>query len=105
MTELRLSEVLKELYALKEENQSLKIDNDFLQKQNTALKMRCSKYSLEIKELSDELADLKFTRNYLTSEDAGKKFAQSLLSQPMTNEDLAIEAAENCYVPYNGDDF
>ena len=67
------------LKELEEENQSLRLDNYFLQRQNTALKMRCSKYSLEIKELSDELDDLKFTHNYLTSEDAGKAFAESLI--------------------------
>ena len=79
MTELRLSEVLKELYALREENQSLKIDNDFLQKQNAACKLRCSKYSLRIQELESEVADLRFTHKYLTSEEAGKAFAESLI--------------------------
>ena len=76
---LKLSEVLEEIYALREENQSLKIDNDFLQRQNNALKIRCSKYAIEIRELTDEVNDLRFTHKYLTSEEAGKQFAQELL--------------------------
>ena len=103
MTDIK--DVLIELEALREENQSLKIDNDFLQKQNRALKLRCGKYSLEIKELQDEIADMKFTRKYLTAEDAGKAFARELLGKPMTREDLAIEAAEDRYVPYTAEDF
>jgi hypothetical protein len=76
---LTLDEVLNELYQLREENHSLKVDNDFLQRQNNALKLRCSKYAIEIRELTDEITDMKFTRKYLTSEDAGKQFAQELL--------------------------
>ena len=102
---IKLDEVLEELHTLREENQSLKIDNDFLQRQNSACKMRCSQYAIENKELRDEIADLRFTHKYLTSEEAGRAFARELLGQPMTEEDLAIEAAENAYVPYNGDDF
>ena len=76
---IKLDEVLEELYYLREENQSLRLDNDFLQRQNNALKMRCSKYCLENRKLQEEIADMKFTRKYLTSEEAGKRFAQELL--------------------------
>ena len=80
MTEkLKLSEVLEELYYLREENQQLKVDNDFLQRQNNACKLRCSKYAIENQQLRDEIADMKFTRKYLTSEEAGRRFAQELL--------------------------
>ena len=48
---------------------------------------------------------MKFTRKYLTAEDAGKAFARELLGKPMTREDLAIEAAEDRYVPYTAEDF
>ena len=89
---LKLSELLEELQALREENKSIKLDNDFLQRQNNALKIRCSKYAIEIRELTDEVNDLQFANNHL-------------LSTPMTPEEVAIEEAENCYVPYNGDDF
>ena len=78
-TKLKLSEVLEELYYLREENQSLRLDNDFLQRQNNACKMRCSKYAIENQQLRDEIADMKFTRKYLTSEEAGRRFAQELL--------------------------
>ena len=89
---LKLSEVLEELYHLREENQSLKIDNDFLQRQNAACKMRCSKYALEIQQLSDEIADLRFTHKYLTAEEAGKAFACELLGK--TYDPIDVEEAE-----------
>lgn len=77
--EIKLDEVLEELCFLREENESLKLDNDFLQRQNNALKMRCSKYCLQVRDLESEIADMKFTRKYLTSEEAGRRFAQELL--------------------------
>ena len=122
----KLDEVLEELYHLREENSALKVDNDFLQQENrrlltehrdlrdetqwqnrqiTALKFRCSDYSRKIQKLESEIADMRFTRKYLTSEEAGRAFARELLGKPMTEEDLAIEAGENGYRPYNGDDF
>ena len=100
-----IKNILLELEALQEENQSLKIDNEFLRKQNASCKMRCSKYAIENQELRDEIADMKFTRKYLTSEEAGKAFARELLGKPMTREELAIEAAENGYTPYTAEDF
>ena len=74
-------------------------------KQIDDLKARCKELSEENLILKNEISDMKFTRKYLTSEEAGKALAMELLGQPMTEEDLAIEAAENCYVPYSGDDF
>ena len=71
--------LLEELQTLKKENHSLKVDNDFLQKQNRALKLRCGKYCLQISDLESEIQDMKFTRKYLTSEEAGRQFAKELL--------------------------
>jgi hypothetical protein len=102
---LKLDEVLEELYHLREENQSLKIDNDFLQKQNAACKLRCGKFAIKVRELESEIADMKFTHKMLNSEEAGRAFARELLGKPMTREELAIEAAENAYEHYTGDDF
>ena len=48
---------------------------------------------------------MKFTHKMLNSEEAGRAFARELLGKPMTREELAIEAAENAYEPYTGDDF
>jgi hypothetical protein len=101
----RISEILIEIQELKEENQSLRLDNDFLQRQNKALKLRCSNYCLQVRDLESEIKDLRFTHKYLTSEEAGRAFARELLGKPMTEEDLAIEAGENGYKPYTGDDF
>ena len=53
----------------------LEQENEFLDKQNKALKLRCGKYCLENKELRSEIEDLKFTKNFLSSEDAGEMFA------------------------------
>ena len=75
---LKLDEVLEELYALREQNHELKVDNDFLQRQNNALKMRCSNYCLQIRDLESEIEDMKFTRKYLTAEEAGRQFAREL---------------------------
>jgi len=119
-------DLCRKLGQLEEENKQLRQDNkvlgdeltyfkelsadyedeiNFLKRQNEALKLRCSNYSLRIGELETEIADMKFTRKYLTSEEAGKAFARELLGKPMTEEELAIEAAENAYIPYVGDDF
>ena len=103
--ELKLDEVLEELYYLREENQSLRLDNDFLQKQNAACKLRCGKFAIQVRELESEIADMKFVHKMLNSEEAGRAFARELLGKPMTPEELTIEAAENAYVPYTGDDF
>ena len=102
---IKLDEVLEELYYLREENQSLRLDNDFLQKQNAACKLRCGKFAIKVRELESEIADMKFVHKMLNSEEAGRAFARELLGKPMTHEDLAIEAAENAYEPYTGDDF
>lgn len=75
---LKLDEVLEELYALREQNHELKVDNDFLQRQNNALKMRCSNYCLQVRDLESEIEDMKFTRKYLTSEEAGRQLAREL---------------------------
>ena len=67
-------DMCKTIEELTNENQDLKLDNDFLQKQNN-----CSKYCLQVQELESEIADMRFTRKYLTSEEAGRRFAQELL--------------------------
>ena len=69
----------RKIEQLENENQSLRIDNDFLQRQNRSLKLRCSKASIQVRELESEIADLRFTHNYLTSEEAGRQFARELL--------------------------
>ena len=55
---IKLDEVLEELYYLREENQSLRLDNDFLQRQNAACKLRCGKLAIQVRELESEIADM-----------------------------------------------
>ena len=57
----------------------LEKENEFLDKQNRALKLRCGKYSLRISDLESEIQDMKFTHKMLNSEEAGKAFARELL--------------------------
>lgn len=52
---------------------------NFLKRQNEALKLRCSNYSLRIGELETEIADMKFTKKYLNSEEVGKCFAKEII--------------------------
>ena len=82
----RLAELEKENKQLQQDLKQVSIheemlvkENEFLDKQNRALKLRCGKYSLRISDLESEIQDMKFTRKYLTSEEAGKRFAQELL--------------------------
>ena len=81
------------IIALEKENQEIKVDNDFLQRQNAACKFRCREYATKVHELELEVADLRFTHKYLTSEEAGTQLAQELL-HPDTNFIKAEEAAE-----------
>ena len=64
--------------------------------------------------LSKELQDIKqmsmfeFGNTYCSDESLandGKIFARSLLGHRMTDEDIAIQAAENGYKPYTAEDF
>lgn len=83
-------------------------------KQITDLKAQCKELSEENLFLKSEIQDMKFTRKYLTSEDAGKAFARELLGKPMTESDIAeeqfIENGEAYYertwnLACEGDDF
>ena len=94
-----------ELTYFKELSAEYEDEINFKTRQNNALKLRCSSYSLRIGKLETEIADMKFTQKMLNSEEAGRAFARELLGKPMTEEELAIEAAENAYIPYVGDDF
>ena len=81
LNNFELYEIDGETYSLEEIKGFIEASEKtaFLKRQNTALKMRCSKYCLENRKLQEEIADMKFTRKYLTSEEAGKRFAQELL--------------------------
>ena len=64
-----------------------------LAKTNFILKQECRSLTAENQSLKLEIKDMRFTRKYLTGEEAGKQFAQELL-HPDTNFIKAEEAAE-----------
>ena len=71
---IKLDELLDELYHLREENQQLKVDNDFLQRQNNGLKLELQRVkSMEMFEFANEFCNDK------QLEQAGKDFARALL--------------------------
>ena len=104
---MKIKDTLLEIQELRESVQDLKLDNDFLRRQNSACKLRCREYAKRVHELELEVADLRFTHKYLTSEEAGKAFARELLGKPMTEEEF-ITAGEAEYERtwnLDGDDF
>ena len=78
------------------------------------VKLNNGKLTIERNNLVDELTRIKnmsmfeFGNTYCTAESLesdGHAFARSLLGHRMTPEEVAIDKAENAYVPYTGDDF
>ena len=91
-------ELILEIRRLKQDLDEVKIheemlvkENKFLDKQNRALKLRCSKYCLQISDLEAEIKDMKFTHKMLNSEEAGRAFARDLLGKPMSKADIEEE--------------
>lgn len=85
---------------LRTENEILRDENETLFETNETL----------LKELHTikSLGIWEFANLYCTPEQqgaAGKLLARSLLGKPMTPEEIAIEEAEDCYVPYTAEDF
>ena len=118
---MKVKDTILEIHELQEqnaqftkENVELKARNEFLQKMCNGVKLNNSKLTQERNNAIDELNRIKalgmyeFADKYCNSEEleeAGHQLARSLLGHRMTDEELAIDAAENCYVPYSGDDF
>ena len=102
LNNFELYEIEGETYSLEEIKGFIEASKKtaFLKRQNTALKMRCSKYCLENHELHKKIADMEFTSR--------------LLGKPMTESDIAeeqfIENGEAYYektwnLACEGDDF
>ena len=62
---LKIEELLEEIYFLREENKSLHVDYDFIQRQNAALKKTCKEQSHHLMQLETEVADMKFAQKTL----------------------------------------
>ena len=71
--------LFRKVKALREENKTLKEELTYFKEQNQLLRTRCREVTLENHNLTLKVKDLEFTRKYLTSEEAGKQFAQDLL--------------------------
>lgn len=86
---------------------ALKLNNSALTVERNKLCDKCMAQSRELKDIKS-MSMFEFGNTYCSTESLeadGHAFARSLLGKPMTDEELAIEAAENCYKPYVGDDF
>ena len=86
-------DLCKKLAELEKQNDELQEELTHFKAKNYSLSKRCRKLATENQDLALEVKDLKFTHNYLTSEEAGKAFARELLGKPMTEADLAEERA------------
>ena len=87
--------------------EALKLHNSELTHERNKLCDKCMNQSRELKDIKS-MSMFEFGNTYCSTESLevdGHAFARSLLGKPMTDEELAIEAAENCYKPYVGDDF
>ena len=118
---LKVQELELKLAELEDENDKLSTRIRFQNRMVNGLRLNLqattterNEYCEKCNSLSKELRDIKqfsmfeFGNLYCSSESLeadGHAFARSLLGKPMTDEDLAIEAAENGYKPYVGDDF
>ena len=78
LTNDKLYEIDGETYSLHEIKGFIESIEE-LCKSNFILKQRCRDLTRENESLKLEIKDMKFTRNYLPSEEAGRKFAESLL--------------------------
>ena len=74
-----IKNILIENEYLNQANLDLEAENKELKQDLTLFKARCRNLASENWELKKEIADLKFTRKYLTSEEAGRRFAEELL--------------------------
>ena len=85
---------------------NLKVFNKELTSQRKELNDKTIKLSKELHDIK-QMSMWEFADKYCNDtelEDAGKAFARSL-GVGMSSEEVAIEQAENSYVPYDGDDF
>lgn len=113
-TLIEIQELQQQVEELKQENCELKSRNEFLERMVRGLKLHNKELTKERNGLIEELNRIKamgvweFANTYCDdkrNEEASRQLARSLLGKPMTSEDLAIEEAENNYIPYSGDDF
>lgn len=86
-----IKNIIIENEGLKAENSKLKDELTYFKARNYTLIKQCQKLANRNQKLECKVADMEFTRNFL--------------GVPMSDEEVAIEAAENNYRPYNGDDF
>ena len=74
-----IKNIIIENEALHAENEKLREELTYFKARNYTLIKQCQKLANRNQKLECEIADMKFTRKYLTSEDAGRRFAEELL--------------------------
>ena len=76
---IRIDEVLDEYFHLREENKKLREELTHFKAKSLSLSKRCRELSVKNHDLETEIADMRFTWEYLTAEEAGRKFARKLI--------------------------
>ena len=74
-----IKNIIIENEGLKAENSKLKDELTYFKARNYTLIKQCQKLANRNQKLECEIADLRFTHKYLTSEEAGREFARELL--------------------------
>ena len=117
IVEVKAMTDIKEIHSIEDlilENEALEARNEFLEKCVKALKLNLSKTTQERNDAIDKLHKIQqmsmfeFGNRYCSQESLeadGHAFARSLGVGTMTPEEIAIEKAENAYVPYTAEDF
>ena len=72
-------EMCEKIETLEKQIQEITEENTYFKARNLSLATRCRDLSQENHDLKMEIQDMRFTRKYLTSEEAGRAFAQELL--------------------------
>ena len=71
-------DMCEKIETLEKQNQEISEENTYFKARNLSLATRCRDLAKENHALQVEIQDMKFTRNYLTSEEAGRQLAREL---------------------------
>ena len=107
-------DICHKVETLEEQNEFLQSKLELKERMLEGCKLNNSKVTAERNSLQAELDTIKsmtmfeFGNTYCSNESLeadGHAFAKALLGHTMTDEEVAIDEAENSYVPYTAEDF